>query len=232
MCQRLWLPRGSWLPRWHVSGCEVIAQVCIGIMPPAIHIGVCQMQHSVPDTPLNAALALSGLQKFLSGSGAPGGGGGSKSALLGDFTPVAQPAEAQPAGAVPDAASNATPPDTSAAPQYAPRPWSTIDSTHQQNPSPCPSPACLCDSQALTCCWSLLTLWLHCQSSYHDSWSHLGIRFCRYLQGLSDEERERRADGLFTEFLSSNDEKEALLCAHELAVRLHCDLEPAIMKLP
>lgn len=75
------------------------------------------------------------LQKFLSGSGAPGGGGGSKSALLGDFTPVAQPAEAQPAGAVPDAASNATPPDTSAAPQCAPQPSSTVDQADQQNPS-------------------------------------------------------------------------------------------------
>ena len=42
---------------------------------------------------------------------------------------------------------------------------------------------------------------------------------CRYLRDLSDEDRERRADGLFTEFLSSNDEKEAVLCAHELAVR-------------
>lgn len=42
----------------------------------------------------------------------------------------------------------------------------------------------------------------------------------RYIKGLTDEERERRADGLFTEFLSSNDEKEAVLCAHELAVRL------------
>lgn len=49
----------------------------------------------------------------------------------------------------------------------------------------------------------------------------LRIYCCRYLQGLSDEERERRADGLFTEFLSSNDEKEAVLCAHELAVRSH-----------
>lgn len=50
-------------------------------------------------------------QKFLGGSG----GGGSKSALLGDFTPLAQ-AAAQPAGAD-VAASNATPPQTSAAPQ-------------------------------------------------------------------------------------------------------------------
>lgn len=55
-------------------------------------------------------------QKFLSGSGV--GGGGSKSALLGDFKEVAQPAAAaaQPAGAD-AAASNATPPQTSAAPQ-------------------------------------------------------------------------------------------------------------------
>jgi hypothetical protein len=58
------------------------------------------------------------------------------------------------------------------------------------------------------------------QTTCHDSWSHIGILYCRYLQGLSDEERERRADGLFTEFLSSNDEKEAVLCAHELAVSL------------
>ncbi len=42
--------------------------------------------------------------------------------------------------------------------------------------------------------------------------------FRRYIKDLTDEERERRADGMFTEFLSSADEKEAILCAHELAV--------------
>ena len=130
---------------------------------------------------------------------------------------------------MPDAASNATPPDTSAAPQYAPQLLSTVIEHISRVQA---LPACLCDFQGIS--WLILSSEFVAllQEARDDSWSHLGIPYCRYLQGLSDEERERRADGLFTEFLSSNDEKEALLCAHELAVRLHRDLEPAIMKLP
>lgn len=60
-----------------------------------------------------------GWQKLISG-GAGGGGKGSSSALLGDYAPVAQQ-PAAPAAAAP-AGSNATPPQTSAAPQCAPTP--------------------------------------------------------------------------------------------------------------
>lgn len=114
-----------WQPRSCVSMREVVMQGCSSVSMEFLRStsGYSAASHA----PVVIARAASDLQKFLSGSGAPGGGGGSKSALLGDFTPVAQPAEAQPAGAVPDAASNATPPDTSAAPQYAPRRLNTFD---------------------------------------------------------------------------------------------------------
>lgn len=32
--------------------------------------------------------------------------------------------------------------------------------------------------------------------------------FCRYIKGMSQEDREKRADGMFSEFLSSSDVKE------------------------